>query len=62
VSRIVDDVVSQIQGALDVWPTLVEICYFRKHTHDLPKVRVQNVHLGAGASYESAPTLLERAG
>lgn len=48
VSRIVDDVVSQIQGALDLWPTLVEICYFRKHTHDLPKVRVQNVRLGAG--------------
>jgi hypothetical protein len=50
VSRIVDDVVSQIQGALDVWPTLVEICYFRKHTRDLPKLRVRNVHLSAGAS------------
>jgi hypothetical protein len=62
VSRIVDDVVSQIQGALDVWPTLIEICYFRKHTRDLPKVRVQNVHLGAGASNESSPTLLERTG
>jgi hypothetical protein len=50
VSRIVDDVVSQIQGALELWPTLVEICYFRKHAHDLPKVRVKNVRLGAGAS------------
>jgi hypothetical protein len=50
VSRIVDDVVSQIQGALELWPTLVEICFFRKHAHDLPKVRVQNVHLGAGSS------------
>ncbi len=50
VSRIVDDVVSQIQGALDLWPTLIEICYFRKHTRDLPKVRVRNVHLGPGAS------------
>jgi len=49
VSRIVDDVVSQIQGALELWPTLVEIGYFRKHTHDLPKVRVKNVRLGAGA-------------
>jgi hypothetical protein len=56
VSRIVDDVVSQIQGALDVWPTLIEICYFRKHTRDLPKVRVQNVHLGAGASDGLAAT------
>jgi hypothetical protein len=50
VSRIVDDVVSQIQGALDLWPTLVEICYFRKHTRDLPKVYVRNVRLGAGVS------------
>ena len=50
VSRIVDDVVSQIQGALDLWPTLIEICYFRKHTRDLPKVRVQNVRLSAGTS------------
>ena len=48
VSRIVDDVVSQIQGALELWPTLVEICYFHKHTHDLPKIRVRNVHLGTG--------------
>jgi hypothetical protein len=50
VSRIVDDVVSQIQGALALWPTLIEICYFRKHTRDLPKVRVQNVRLGSGTS------------
>jgi hypothetical protein len=48
-SRIVDDVVSQIQGALELWPTLVEICYFRKHTHDLPKVRVRNTHIGPGS-------------
>ena len=48
VSRIVDDVVSQIQGALELWPTLVEICYFQKHTGNLPKVRVDNTRLGAG--------------
>ncbi len=48
VSRIVDDVVSQIQGALELWPTLVEICYFQRHTKDLPKVKVNNVHLGSG--------------
>ena len=41
---------SQIQVAFELWPTLVEICYCRKHAHDLPKVRVQNVHLGAAAS------------
>jgi hypothetical protein len=47
-SRIVDDVVSQIQGALELWPTLVEICYFLRHTKDLPKVKVANIHLGSG--------------
>jgi hypothetical protein len=48
VSRIVDDVVSQIQGALELWPTLVEICYFQRHTKDLPKVKVANVTFGSG--------------
>ncbi len=48
VSRIVDDVVSQIQGALELWPTLVEICYFQRHTKDLPSVKVANIHLGSG--------------
>jgi hypothetical protein len=47
-ARIVDDVVSQIQGGLELWPTLVEICYVHKHTHDLPKTRVANVRLGSG--------------
>jgi hypothetical protein len=47
VSRIVDDVVSQIQGALELWPTLVEICYFHKHTRELPRVKVSNMRLGA---------------
>jgi hypothetical protein len=28
--RIVDDVVSVITGSLQLWPTLVEICYFQK--------------------------------
>jgi hypothetical protein len=49
VSRIVDDVVSQIQGALELWPTLVEICYFHKHTRELPRVKVANTRLGAGS-------------
>jgi len=49
VSRIVDDVVSQIQGSLELWPTLAEICYFQKHTRELPKIRVGNTHLGAGS-------------
>jgi len=41
-SRIVDDVVSDIRGAMELWPTLVEICYFRKHRKDLPQTRVRN--------------------
>jgi hypothetical protein len=49
VSRIVDDVVSQIQGGLELWPTLVEICYFQSHTRALPRVRVDNQRLGSGS-------------
>jgi hypothetical protein len=49
VSRIVDDVVSQIQGSLELWPTLVEICYFQSHTRELPRVKVGNTRLGSGS-------------
>jgi hypothetical protein len=41
-SRIVDDVVNDIRGAMELWPTVVEICYFRKHRRDLPQTRVRN--------------------
>jgi hypothetical protein len=41
-SRIVDDVVSQIKGSMELWPTLVEICYFHKNRKDLPQTRVKN--------------------
>jgi hypothetical protein len=40
--RIVDDVVSVIKGSIELWPTLVEICYFHKARQGLPQVRVQN--------------------
>lgn len=42
VSRIVDDVISQIRASLELWPTLVEICYFQKDKEPLPKIRVRN--------------------
>lgn len=42
VTRIVDDVVSTIHGSLEIWPTLVEICYFQKHRNELPQIRVDN--------------------
>jgi hypothetical protein len=42
VSRIVGDVVNQFQASLQLWPTLVEICYFHKDKKDLPQIRVRN--------------------
>ncbi len=40
--RIVDDVVSVIKGSIELWPTLVEICYFEKTRHGLPQVKIHN--------------------
>jgi hypothetical protein len=40
--RIVDDVVSVIKGSIELWPSLVEICYFHKSRKGLPQVRVKN--------------------
>jgi hypothetical protein len=42
--RIVDDVVNVIKGSLELWPTLVEICYFQKGRRGLPQLRVANTH------------------
>jgi len=41
-SRIVDDVVSEFKGALELWPTLVEIAYLQKRRAGLPTLRVAN--------------------
>jgi hypothetical protein len=38
--RIVDDVVSIIKGSIELWPTLVEICYFHKNRKGLPQVPI----------------------
>ncbi|WP_029630176.1 hypothetical protein [Zavarzinella formosa] len=40
--RIVDDVIDVIKGSIELWPTLVEICYFEKNRHGLPMRRVEN--------------------
>ena len=40
--RIVDDVVTTIKGSIELWPTLVEICYFEKDRRGLPQVKVNN--------------------
>lgn len=41
----VDEVIGQFKGALEIWPTLVEICYLRKHRAELPRIRVDNRRL-----------------
>src|ERR1022692_504027 len=40
--RIVDDVVSVIKGSIELWPTLVEICYFQMGRKGLPQTKVNN--------------------
>ena len=40
--RIMDDVVSVIKGSLELWPALIEICYFQKGRKGLPQIRVNN--------------------
>jgi hypothetical protein len=40
--RILDDVTSVIRGSIQLWPTLVEICYLQKQRKGLPQVRVKN--------------------
>jgi hypothetical protein len=40
--RIVDDVISVIKASIELWPTLVEICYFHKSRKGLPQTRVEN--------------------
>jgi hypothetical protein len=40
--RIVDDVVNTIKGSIELWPTLVEICYFEKQRRGLPRIKVNN--------------------
>ncbi|MBO1361005.1 hypothetical protein J2D73_14545 [Acetobacter sacchari] len=41
VSRIVDDEISLIKSSLELWPTLLEIVYFRKNVNELPIRRVR---------------------
>lgn len=41
VSRLVDDEVGLIKSALEIWPTLLEIVYFKKNCRQLPVRRVR---------------------
>lgn len=38
--RIVDDAIGVIRASLELWPTLVEICYFQKTRHGLPMLQL----------------------
>jgi hypothetical protein len=42
--RIVDETVHVIKGALELWPTLVEVCYFQKGRKGLPQTRIASRH------------------
>lgn len=42
VSRMVDDEVGLIRSSLEIWPTLLEIVYFKRHCRTLPIRRVKN--------------------
>ncbi len=36
---------SQIRASLEIWPTLVEVCYYYKDKKPLPQIRVKNKRL-----------------
>jgi hypothetical protein len=38
--RIVDDAISSIRSSIELWPTLVEICYFQKTRSGLPMLPI----------------------
>ena len=40
--RIVNDAVSVIKGSIELWPTLIEICYFQKGRRGLPMTRLHS--------------------
>jgi hypothetical protein len=46
-SRIVDDEIGIIRSSLELWPTLLEIVYYKRHCHSLPMRRVKNHERGA---------------
>src|ERR1035437_1446893 len=46
---VVNDVVSVVKGTMEIWPTLVEICYFEKSRRGLPQIRVENQARGERA-------------
>jgi hypothetical protein len=39
-------VVTTIKGSIELWPTLIEICYFEKDRRGLPRTKVKNQRAG----------------
>ena len=39
---VANDVVNTIKGSIELWPTLIEICYFEKERRGLPRLKVNN--------------------
>ncbi len=54
VSRLVDDEVGLIRSALEIWPTLLEIVYFKKNCRHLPMRRVRNKERGPARAAKAA--------
>ncbi len=42
--RIVDDAIAVIKASIELWPTLVEICYFQKIRNGLPMLHLGRAH------------------
>jgi len=42
----VDYVVTTIKGSIELWPTLIEICYFEQVRRGLPRIKVNNRRVG----------------
>lgn len=55
--RIVDDVISQFKGSLELWPTLIEIAYLQKKRFGLPMTRVPNRRRAASGAHGNGHTI-----
>ncbi len=54
VIRIVDDVVSQFKGSLEIWPALIEIVYLKRKKSGLPLLQVANPRRQRGNATSTA--------
>ena len=45
ISRFVDDEIALIKSSMELWPQIVEICYYAKDTVKLPQTKVKNIKI-----------------